>query len=126
MNKKFTEWCSELKILSKFAASQPQAAYGAFCLAEQNKFSYFLRTIPKVNYLLKTVDEIVQFFYYQQLLVKQFLKKERELYTLPVQSGGLGIPLFREKTCNELENLFTITALLVAYIINQDTSHNVQ
>ena len=43
---KVKEWCSELKQLSKFALSQPQAAYAAFYHGEQHKFSYFTRTIP--------------------------------------------------------------------------------
>ena len=41
---------------------------------------------------------------------------------MPVQSGGLGILVFSEKTCNELENLLSITALLVALIITQAAS----
>ena len=41
VNEKDPEWCSELKILSEFVKSQPQAAYAAFCFGEQNKFSCF-------------------------------------------------------------------------------------
>ena len=52
--------------------------------------------------------------------MKQFLKK-KELYSFPARSGGLGIPLFSEKTCNEIENSLTITAPLVA-LITQGTS----
>ena len=53
VNEKVTEWCSELKILSEFAKSQPQAAYAAFYFGEQNKFIYFLRTIPEMKDLMK-------------------------------------------------------------------------
>ena len=56
-NEKVTEWCNELKILSEFAKSQPQATYAAFCFGEQNIFSYFLRTVPEMNHLM--VGEIV-------------------------------------------------------------------
>ena len=41
---------------------------------------------------------------------------------MPVQSGGLAIPLFSEKTCNELKNSLTITALLLALMITQGTN----
>ena len=41
---------------------------------------------------------------------------------MPVRSGGLAIPLFSEKTCNELKNSLTITALLLALIITQGTN----
>ena len=57
VDEKFAQWCSELKILSESAKSQLQAAYAAFCFGEQNKFSYFLRTIPEMNNLMKPVDE---------------------------------------------------------------------
>ena len=63
MNEKVTEWCSELKILSEFAKSQSQAAHAEFYFGEQNKFRYFLRTIPEMNDLMKPVDEIVQNFF---------------------------------------------------------------
>ena len=110
VNEKVTEWCNELKILSEFAKSQPQAAYAAFCFGEQNKFSYFLRTTPEMNDLMKQVDEIVQYFLLPAIIGEIISGKERELYSLPVRSGGLGIPLFSDMTCNELENSFTTTA----------------
>ena len=121
MNEKVIEWCSELKILSEFAKSQPQAAYAAFCFSEQNKFSYFLRTIPEMNDLMNSVDEMVQNFFLSTIIGETISEKERELYSLPVLSGGLGIPLFSEKTRNELESSLTIAAPLVALIITLDT-----
>ena len=41
---------------------------------------------------------------------------------MPGQLGGLAIPLFSEKTCNELKDSLTITALLLALIITQGTN----
>ena len=122
MNEKVTEWCNKLKTVSEYAKSQPQATYAAFCFGEQNKFSYFLRTIPEMKDLKKPVDEIVQKFLPLAIIDETISKKEKELYLLPVRSVGLGISLFSEKTCNELENSFTITALLVPLFITQDTS----
>ena len=122
MSEKVTEWCNKLKTVSEYAKLQPQATYAAFCFGEQNKFSYFLRTIPEMKDLKKPVDEIVQKFLPLAIIDETISKKEKELYLLPVRSVGLGISLFSEKTCNELENSFTITALLVPRFITQDTS----
>ena len=72
--------------------------------------------------LKKPVDEIVQKFLPLAIIDETISKKEKDLYLLPVRSVGLGISLFSEKTCNELENSFTITALLVPLFITQDTS----
>ena len=111
-----------MKILSEFAKSQSQAAHAEFYFGEQNKFRYFLRTIPEMNDLMKPVDEIVQNFLIPAIIVEAISEKEKELYSLLVRSGGLDIPLFSEKTCNEIENSLTITAPLVALIIAQGTS----
>ena len=75
-----------------------------------------------MNNLMKPVDEIVQNFLLPAIIGETISEKERELYSLPVRSGGLGIPVFSEKTCNELENSLTITTPLVAIIITQGTS----
>ena len=66
---------------------------------------------------LKPVDETVQIFLLPAIIGETIFEEERELYSLPVQSGG-----FSEKTCNKLENSLTITAPLVALIINHVTS----
>ena len=71
---------------------------------------------------MKPVDEKVQNFLLPAIIGETISEKEREVYSLPVRSGGLGIPLFSEKTCNELENSLTITAPLVTLTIIQDTS----
>ena len=111
-----------MKILWEFAKSQSQAGHGEFCFDEQNKFSYFLRTISEMNNLKTSVDEIVQNVLLPAIIGETISEKERELYSLLVWSRGLDILLFSEKTCNELENSLIITAPLVALIITQGTS----
>ena len=66
-----------MKILSEFAKSQPQIAYAAFRFGEQNKFSYFLRTLPEMNDLMKLVDEIVQNYLLPALIGEKISEKER-------------------------------------------------
>ena len=78
--------------------------------------------MPEMNDLMKQVDDIVQNFLLLVITGETISEKERELYSLSVQSKALGIPLFNEKTWNELENSLIITAPLVALTINQATS----
>ena len=85
VSEKVTEWCNQLKILSEFAKSQPQAANAAFCFGEQNKFSYFLQTISEMNDLMKPVDGIVQNVLPTVVIVETISQNEKELYSLPVQ-----------------------------------------
>ena len=84
-------------------------------MMSQISLYYIFNHNLKLN--LKLVDEIVRNF-----LLPAIIGKERKLYSLSVRSGGLGIPLFSEKTCNELKNWLTIAALLVALIITHGTS----
>ena len=60
--------------------------------------------MPEMNDLMKQVDDIVQNFLLLVITGETISEKERELYSLSVQSKALGIPLFNEKTWNELEN----------------------
>ena len=58
--------------------------HAPFSFGEQNKFSYFLRTIPEMNDLIKLVDKIVQNFLLPAIIGKTISEKERKLYLLPV------------------------------------------
>ena len=120
VNEKFNEWCEELKVLSKFAKLQPQAAYTAFCFGEQNKYSSFLRTIPNMSELMKPVDEIIQIDLLPLIIGKSITENERQLYSLPARSGGLDISVFSEKVKNDFGNSVYITAPLVALIVTQE------
>ena len=79
VNEKVNDWCEELKTLPNFAKSQPQAAYAAFCFAEQNKYSYFLRTIPSISELMKPVDEIIQNDLLPLIIGGSITENERQL-----------------------------------------------
>ena len=87
----------ELKTSSNFVKSQPQAAYPAFCFEEQNKYSYFFPTIPSMSELMKPVDEIIQNDLLPSIIGGPITENERQLYSLPARSGGLGIPVFLKK-----------------------------
>ena len=75
-----------------------------------------------MNDLMKSVDEIMQNVLLPEIIDETISEKERRLYSLPVRSGGLGIPLFREKTLHEPANSLTIISPLVALIITPGTS----
>ena len=75
-----------------------------------------------MNDQMKPIDEIVQNVLLTGIIGEAISGKERELYSLPVRSGDLGIPLFSEKIFNELENSLTITSPLVALTITKGIS----
>ena len=119
-SKKVDEWCDETEVLSNFAKPQPQAAYAAFCQEQQHKFSYFMRTIPGVEKFLLPLDEKIDNTFLPSVLNETITEKEREVYSLPVRLGGLGIPIISEKAKNELAASLEITAPLTDIIISQE------
>ena len=47
-------------LIKKLTKGVKKAAYAAFFFGEQNKYSYFLRTISVMSELMEPVDEIIQ------------------------------------------------------------------
>ena len=89
VTEKVSEWCEELKPLPNFVKS-----YAAFCFGEQNKYSYFVRTIQSMNELMKPVDKVIQNNLLPSIIGKTITENQRRLYSLPTNSGVLGIYIF--------------------------------
>ena len=119
-SKKVDEWCDEIEVLSNFAKSQPQAPYAAFCHGQQHKFSYLMQTIPGMEKVLLPLDEKIDNTFLSSVLNETITEKEREVYSLPVRLGGLGMPIISEKAKNELAASLEITAPLTDIIISQE------
>ena len=120
VNGKANEWCDELKTLSNFGRSQLQAAYATFYYGEQNKYSYLLCAILVMSELMKRVGEIIQNNLLPSITGESITENERQFYSLPARSGGLGISVFSEKTENDFDNSVYIAASLVALIVTQE------
>ena len=116
---KVTEWCDELERLSTFAKSQPQAAFAAFIHGEQHRFNFFLRTIPGMHLLMEPLDRIIDDKLLPALFDGPVSPSERELFSLPIREGGLGIPVFSEKGLFDYEASTIITAPLAAVMMLQ-------
>ena len=118
-SEKVNEWCDEIRKLSAYAKSQPQAAYAAFCHGEQHKFTYFMRTIPGMEIYLEPLDELIKNVFLPSLLDSIVTNEDRLLYSLPVRYGGLGIPIFSETAKFHYDASTRITAPLVSIIVLQ-------
>ena len=94
--------------------------YAAFCFVEQNKYSYFLRTISGMSELMKPIDEIIQNHLLPSIIGESVIKDESQLYWLPARSAGLGISVFSEKAENDFDYSVYVTAPLVALIVTQE------
>ena len=113
-------WIDQLDVLSKYAKSEPQAAYTAFTSGFRHKMTYYIRTIPNISQNLERLDEKV---------LKEFIPAiteghhcsphERSLLSLPVRMGGMGIPIFSEISDIEFNNSVKVTSQLTENINRQ-------
>ena len=69
---------------------------------------------------MKPVDKIIQNDLLHLIIGEYVTENERQLHWLPARSGGLGIPVFSEKTEVDFDNSVYITVPLVALIFTQE------
>ena len=58
--------------------------------------------------LMKSVDEVIENELLPSIIGESIAGKEKELYSLLMKLGGLGVPLLREKTENDFENSLVV------------------
>ena len=93
--------------------------FSAYIHGEHHKFSYFLRTIPDIDSLLKPLDDVIDTKLIPSLLGGQISNTERDLFSLPIRLGGLGLPRISEKSTLDFETSKKITAPLCAIMAMQ-------
>ena len=107
------------------AEIEPQSAYAAFVFGFRSKLTYFMRTIPDLNNLLVPIEEIIRFRFIPALTGGHHCSDlERELLSLPVRFGGLGITNFVNVSSLEYDNSRKITKSLSDSIIKQKLKYN--
>ena len=56
---KVKDWVEEVTRLAEFARSQPQARYAAFTFGLRHRRTYFMRTLPDIENLLKPLERVI-------------------------------------------------------------------
>ena len=120
----FTEkvetWCEEVRRLSEFAKSQPHAAFSAYIHGQQHKYRYFMRTIKDISGCFKPLDDIINDTFLPTVLGFNIVNAaERELLSLPIKKGGMGIDLLADISDTEFDRSVEVTAPLAAIIAMQ-------
>ena len=119
---KVEKWCKEMDNLCHFAKTEPHAAYAAFCHGEMHKYTYFIRTIPEMENFIKPLDNLIEQKFIPTLLDSIVTENDRQLYSLPVKFGGLGIPIFSDVCNMQYEQSQQISAPLKSLILSQSSS----
>ena len=127
LDQKVDEWLEELKVLAKFAQTEPHAAFTALTHGLRGRYTYLLRTMPDTAASVKRVDD----FFEQDLLPalsykKFFTSNDMHLLRLPARLGGLGLPSLAEAATFELQASKKMTGAQVDEILLQNTPHPVE
>ena len=121
MTDKVNEWCKKMKSLAEIAKLQPHAAYAAYIHGEQHKYTYFLRTINGIDNLLEPLDDIISNDFIPGLFGTNISSNERELFSIPIKDGGLGLRIWKEQANDSYATSKHVTKPLQTQITNQLT-----
>ena len=89
---KVEEWTSEVKVLARFAITEPHAVYSAFTHGLNSKWTYLCRTMPGTASFLQPVEDAIR-----KDLVPALLGRaapgdlERAMLALPTRLGELNL-----------------------------------
>ena len=115
------DWEKEVKRLSDYATTEPQAAYAAFIYAIKQKWNYVMRTVPGITPLLKPLEDAIRGHFIPAISNGRCPDDlERNLLELPPRLGGLGITNPQNIAQVEFENSLKLTANLTRHIIDQN------
>ena len=115
------KWLQELNELTKIAMSEPQAAYAAFTSGFRHKVTYYMRTIPNLEGVLKPLDKFIDEHFIPAITEGHICSNDdRKLLSLPARLGGMGIPIFTESCTREFENSLQMTETLRNNIVAQE------
>ena len=118
---KVKTWTQELLQLAEITTSQPHAAYAAFVQRLSSRWTYLSRTIPEVSDLFQPLGDAIHQVFIPSLTGRPPCSKLiRDLLTLPVRLGGLGLTNPTVISDDNFQASMKLTAPLVAVIATQD------
>ena len=97
------------------------AAYSCYVKGFTHKFTYFMRTIPDISSLLQPLDDAVDDFIKVLFNNYDFNTTERNLWSLPVRMGGMGLMIPSKIADAQYSNSRKINEQLTAKVRNQQT-----
>ena len=91
---KVHEWCGQVGNLALFAKSQPQAAFSAFSHGVMCGWMFFMRMVPLSSNQLKPLEDVIRHQFIPAVSGRHTItEEERDLFSLPIRDGGMGIPI---------------------------------
>ena len=89
--KMVSKWAEDVRALSLIAKEKPHAAYAGYTAGLSHRWSFLQRTAKCSSELFAPLETAIRNELIPELLGKSVDDKEREIISLPVRFGGLGI-----------------------------------
>ena len=101
------------------AVHQPQAAYISYIFGEQHKYTYFMRTLKDISSTLQPLEDVISNEFLPALLGRTISPAEREIFSLPIREGGLGMKIHHLESNAAYETSKLVSAPLTEMIKKQ-------
>ena len=99
LEEKVNSWMEDVKLLSDIAKSEPQCVYAAMMFSVQHRWNFVQRSIPDISHYMKKLENEIYRTILPAIIGRTISEEERNIMTLPVRYGGLGITKPNE-SCN--------------------------
>ena len=119
VSQKVEDWAAQVVQLAEFAKSQPQASYAAFIFGLRHTWTYFQRTLPDVDELVEPLKRPVADSLIPSITNHNCSNEERNLLSLPVRFGGMGITNPKEDAASQYTSSIVSTTHLTKRIVAQ-------
>ena len=120
VKEKVAKWVTDIEELSEIAVEEPQIALSAYTKSICHRWSFIQRTIGGISHLFCPIEECIRETFLPALIGRKVSDLEREIFTLPVRFGGLGIANPVETCEREYQSSCTITEDLTGLLYRQE------
>ena len=116
-------WCKDIKMLADIAESEPQAAYSAYISGIQHRWKFVQRTVPHISEAMEPLEHEIRQKLLPKMLGREISDLERDVLSLPIRLGGLGIGKPHEECHSAYTASKLLTTELTKAIVDQQESY---
>ena len=116
---KVEKWVQDVIQLAEIAEDEPQLAYSAYTKALSMRWCFLQRTIPNCKEFFGPLEEAIRDKLIPAIVGRKVTDLERNIFSLPVRLGGLGIQNPCDTAEREFKNSMTVTRSLTKLIEDQ-------
>ena len=124
VKEKIAKWVEDIEQLSEIANEEPQIALSAYTKGLCHRWSFLQRTMGDISHLFSPLEDAIRNTLIPAIVGRKISEIEREMISLPVRFGGLGIANPMITSTREYQSSITITEDLTDLLYRQQKDLN--